>query len=249
MSEVARVTEDEVLRIRRQLATIDLGRASTFGTPEPIFPDRLSSAVARQSTSIGQVLKYTRLPDVAATLFYGIAMAHAFENGNKRTAMMSLFVLLDKNRHVLVNTSENDLYSFAEDVADHRFPIPRNLDRDMDSEVLGVASWIRSRIEPILAGDKHTRFSKLREHLEALGCTFDKPDKNYVKIHNGPHSVVTGRPRPDFEVTVNEVKKIRRSLHLDASHGVDTRGFYDVETRVNRFVEQHTNLMRRLANI
>lgn len=249
MTEPIRLTEEEVLRIRRRLATIDLARKSTFGKPDPLFPDRLSSAVARQWTSNGPTYKYTKLHEVAATLFYGITMAHAFENGNKRTAMMALFVFLDRNRHVLVQTSEDDLYTFAEGVADHRVDIPRRLERSAESEQLGISQWIRARVKPILAGDRHMRFSELKETLEALGCTFGKPEGNFIKIHNGAHSVKIGRPRTDFDIAVNEIKRVRRGLLLDTVHGVDTRGFYDFETRVEHFVEQHVGLMRRLADL
>jgi hypothetical protein len=60
-------------------------------------------------------------------------------------------------------------------------------------------------------------------------------------------SYVTGYPRPDFEVSVMEIKRIRRALELDAVHGVNASGFYDLESRVTLFVEQHTDLMKRLA--
>lgn len=249
LTSVSRLTEEEVLRIRLRLSTVDLARKSTFGAPAPIFPDRLSMAVARQYTSNGQTYKYTRLHEIAATLFYGVAMSHAFENGNKRTAMMALFVVLDKNHHLLVDTSETELYEFAAQVADHKVKIPNNLERNSESEVLGVASWIRARIKPPLVGDRHMHWSELRSHLKALGCTFDKPDRNFIKIHYGSHSAVTGYPKTDFEIAVNEIKAIRKKLQLDASHGVDASGFYDIDSRVSHFVEQHTELMRRLADL
>lgn len=249
MTNVFTLTEDEVLRIRRRLAAVDLARKSTFGAVEPMFPERVSSAVARQWTSMGTVPKYTRLSDIAATLFYGVAMSHAFENGNKRTAMMALFVLLDRNGHVMVDTSEDEFYNFAEAVADHRIVIPNNLQRDVDSEVLGISTWIRDRMKPTMTGDRHMRFSELKVYLEALGCTFDKPHSNYIKIHRGTHSYLTGYPHTNFDVVVGEVKRIRRALELDAVHGVDASGFYDLESRVTGFVKQHTNLMTRLANL
>lgn len=249
MSNVYCLTEDDVLRIRRQLASIDLGKKSTFGAVEPIFPDRLSSAVARQTTAIGDKLKYSRISDIAATLFYGIAMSHSFENGNKRTAMMSLFVLIDRNSHVMINTSEDDFYSFAESVADHKIAIPNNLKRNTDSEVLGISSWIRERLKLQISGDRHMKFSELRENLEALGCVFDSPDRNFIKIHHMSHSVRTGYPHTEFEVAVSEIKRIRRGLRLDEIHGVSSSGFYDVESRVTAFVQRHTMLMTRLANL
>jgi death-on-curing family protein len=249
VTEIARLSHDEVLTIRRRLATTELAKKSTFGMADPLRPDALSSAVSRQWTAHGQTLKYRTIADVGATLFYGIAMAHAFENGNKRTAMMALFVFLDRNRRILVDTTEDELYEFAAQVADHRLEIPAKLERNADSEVLGIARWLRTRMKPIPSGDRLMRFSELRKHLEALGCSFEDPDRNFLRIHNGPYTVKTGYPRADFNIAVNEIKRIRKSLHLDASHGVNTQGFYDLESSVDRFVQQHIDLMTRLADL
>lgn len=82
-----------------------------------------------------------------------------------------------------------------------------------------------------------------------MGCVFDDPDRNYIKIRNGAFVAKTGYPGTDFEVSISEIKKLRRNLHLDAKSGVDARGFYDLESNVNRFVESHVNLMRRLADL
>lgn len=56
----------------------------------------LSSAVARQSVSIGNVYKYKTNIDKAATVFYGLVKNHAFHDGNKRTALLSLLFFLYK---------------------------------------------------------------------------------------------------------------------------------------------------------
>lgn len=247
MAEVVRLTEADVLAVRRRMAGTLLAKKDTFGSPEPLYPDRLSMAVQRQYTSSGRRLKYRRVHEVGATLFFGIAMDHPFDNGNKRTALISLLVVLDRNKCVLTNTSEDDLYDLAKDLVTHELELPDVVRRNSDSEVSALASWIRARVKPILAGDRMMRFSELRGILEALGCRFDKPDKNFIKIHNKGYAVKTGYPRGDFYIAVNEIKRIRRALHLDASHGVDSYGFYDIDSTVDRFVTRYRDLMRRLA--
>ena len=87
------LTEAEVMIIRRRLAHTTLAQRA-FGQVEPVFPDRLSSAVARQHLGFRGVSKYTTEAEVAATLFYGLCMNHCFENGNKRTALVSMLVFL-----------------------------------------------------------------------------------------------------------------------------------------------------------
>jgi hypothetical protein len=92
------------------------------------------------------------------------------------------------------------------------------------------------------------RFSELQEILRELGCTFDSPKKNFIKIRCGSHSVVTGFPGHRFEVDAKEVKRIRKLLHLDEVHGLDSSGFYNLEGAVDGFINRYRSLMDRLAD-
>lgn len=56
----------------------------------------LSSAVARQSVALGNKFKYDTPLKKAATVFYGLVKNHAFHDGNKRTALLSLLYFLWK---------------------------------------------------------------------------------------------------------------------------------------------------------
>ena len=79
----------------------------------------LESAVGRQCTSLTGVLKYPDPVDNAATLLYGICNDHPFHNGNKRTALVSMLVHLDRNQYTLFDTSQNELYDLMIAVAGH----------------------------------------------------------------------------------------------------------------------------------
>lgn len=249
MAELLRLAEDEVLAIRNRMGTMNIATQDAFGLIAPLDRGKLSSAVYRQFTSGGGKYKYDTLHDVGATLFYGIAMSHAFENGNKRTALVSLLVFLDKNKSLLVNASEDDLYELAREVAAHEIPIQAGTVRNSDTEVRAIATWLRARTRPKILGDTAIEFRELRELLSEQGCTFTNPDNNYVKIYHGQWMVKTGYPKSNFEVAVGEVKRIRRSLHLDEIHGVDSAGFYNLEDTVEGFVNQYRNLMKRLADL
>ena len=52
--------------------------------------DLLSSAVNRQICSFGGKQKYTDSFDICATLFFGLVKNHPFNDGNKRTALLTL---------------------------------------------------------------------------------------------------------------------------------------------------------------
>ena len=76
------------------------------------FPNVLESCLAAPfQTFTGKPL-YSGLIDKAGILFYLMIKNHPFQNGNKRIAMATLFVLLHKNRKWLkVDTQE--LYNFT----------------------------------------------------------------------------------------------------------------------------------------
>lgn len=247
VAEIKRIALDEVLQVRRRMAALEIATQDAFGSTEPLHPNKLASAVFRQETSGGGVFKYNTISEVGATLFYGIAMSHSFENGNKRTALVSLLVFLDKNKTLLVDTGEDDLYELARSVAAHEIAVdgPRNA----ESEVDAISSWLRVRTRDRILGDNAMDFKELKSILEGLGCSFERPDNNFVKIRHGIYMVKTGYPRANFEIAVNEVKRIRRALHLDEVNGVDSAGFYALDSKVDEIVNVYRNLMKRLSQI
>ena len=242
VSTIERLSEDEVLAVRRRMAQLEIATQDAFGQTEPLKDGILASAVFRQYTSGGGIYKYKTIESVAANLFYGVALGHAFENGNKRTALLSMLALLEKNKTYLINTTEDDLYEMARSVA-------ANTNRNADVETAEIAEWLKSRIRPKVLGDTAMPFKDLRDQLEELGCTFDKHDRNFIKIHRGQWMIKTGYPRANFEVQVNEVKRIRKSLRLDEMHGIDSAAFYDLDATVDKFVNEYRDLMRRLADL
>jgi death-on-curing protein len=226
------------------LAESELGRLD-FGGKRPMNENSLSSAVARQDTSLGGRRKYERPHGIAATLFYGIACNHAFENGNKRTALVCCLVSLDRNGYDLVNTSQDELFEMATQVVAHSFPIPSKLRQHPDAEVMALSTWIRQRIAKKPAGDRNMEFPKLRKILEGYNCSIESPIGNYVSIHRESMSVKIGYPRESFTVPVAEVKRIR--LHLGLAE-VDGGQFYDLDLATDGFVAEHREVLNRLAD-
>jgi len=57
-----------------------------------------------------------------------------------------------------------------------------------------------------------------------------------------------GYPKAKFTIDVGIIKDARRTLRLDEVHGVDSSAFYELDRRVDGFVNVYRNLMRRLAS-
>ncbi|WP_084630584.1 type II toxin-antitoxin system death-on-curing family toxin [Desulfovibrio aminophilus] len=193
---ITRLTVDDVMLIRQLMSRMELAARDAFGQTEPLNKNALESAVFRQHTAIGGVFKYNKIEEIGANLFYGIAMNHAFENGNKRTALVSLLIFLDKNRHILVSSTEDELYEFARKVANHELP---SRDKTVDSEVEYISKWIKERIRGIVLGDTNLEFGQLKDILKEFDCEFEKPRDNFIKPKSSgggplkPSSAETGR--------------------------------------------------------
>ncbi|MEW2051671.1 Fic family protein [Streptomyces sp. NPDC005476] len=244
------LTLDEVLAIRKRLSNSTLG-AQDFGGHRPIDENKLASAVERQNTGMSDTngvfrQKYERPHEKVATLFYGIAKNHAFENGNKRTALVCSLVSLERSGYDLCNTTEEELYDMATSVVAGTFPIGKNEVRDPDAEVRALASWFRSRIHRQEFGDHSMSFRDLKKVLTAHGCEFDAPDKNFIKIRRGNLAVKTGYPKSNFDIAVSEIKRIRKQLNLHELGS--SRDFYDFDNAVDNFVDEYRYLLQRLAD-
>lgn len=55
----------------------------------------LISALGRQNAAYAGIMKYTAALDICSTLFFGLVKNHAFSDGNKRTALLTLLYQLD----------------------------------------------------------------------------------------------------------------------------------------------------------
>ncbi len=176
-------------------------------------------------------------------------MNHCFENGNKRTALVSMLISLDKNKKWLVDTSEDDLFDMATRTADHSLgdSLASN-----DDEVAYIASWLNDRTRTTDFGQRRLRFRDLKKLLSEHGCTFDMPNNNFIKIRRltseGALAVRAGYPNEHYEVPPNEVRRIRKTLQLDRLAGFDAGAFYNLEDRVDGFVNTYRQLMNRLAD-
>ncbi|MEK7598656.1 MAG: type II toxin-antitoxin system death-on-curing family toxin [Patescibacteria group bacterium] len=80
-----------------------------FGTR---LPNVLESCLATPFQTFDKKVLYQGLMAKASALFYLMVKNHPFENGNKRIAMTTLFVLLHKNGKWM-RVDNQELYNFA----------------------------------------------------------------------------------------------------------------------------------------
>ena len=259
--DVVGLIEGEVCQIHDALANDFASSGDPIEPPGVRDQNLLASAVSRPETALGNVRKYTTVEVHAAALLHSLALNHAFHNGNKRTALVSLLVVLDRN-NVLLTCTDDQLFKLVLRVAQHRL-VPKGKGQQSDREVVAIADWICQHGRPIQRGERPLRWRDLRKKLEQLGCVVGPPlPGNKVKIQRTVNEKLWGIPRTrklkvtsgyrndGAEADVNTLNHIRRELRLDEKCGVDSEHFYGKDRQLpDEFIAQYRPLLRRLGRL
>lgn len=199
----------------------------------------------------------------AGALLHSLVHNHPFHNGNKRTALVSMLVFLDKNGLAL-KCNEDHLFVMVLQLAQHNLVEgPRN--ELPDRESLQIARWLKSNARLIETKDKSIKFHRLRKILGEYNCVFQSSPgagsgmiitreftkKNIFGINKKTflqsHIHYGGEGR---EVPRSSIKKLRRELHLDPEHNVDSLAFYDkIEISPSDFIKKYSKTLRRLGRL
>lgn len=257
---VSKLSAEEVLRIHYTLVEDFKNQDDPIDPPGPRNANILESAISRQDTSIGENLKYPTVEMTGAALLHSLIHNHPFHNGNKRTALVSLLVFLDKNKLLLI-CSEDELFQYVLNIAKHKIVNGRFMDLS-DREVISISEWIKNNTRGIEMGDRPLSFIKLRQILTRYGCTFSD-------IHSGNLLKISRKKRNSSffsfsktlsssltyggdgrEIRKKVIKKIRTDLELNEQFGIDSAAFYDDSERpVSDFIIKYQKILNRLSKL
>jgi death on curing protein len=227
----------------------------------------LESALSRQHVGISNVLKYPDPPSNAATLGFGLCNTHPFYNGNKRTALVSVLVHLDKNKLCLWGTNEEQLYDFVLAVANRRVaewvayqlglkPEFEPGERNAETEVRMMASWLSRHAQPVRRGEgRIITYKELRRILRRFGYELENPADNYIHVvRYEPDGRVTNidtisYPGDSRDVAISAIKRIREKCGLTEEDGIDSDVFYGKHAMpIDGFINRYRLILRRLAD-
>jgi death-on-curing protein len=223
----------------------------------------LHSAVSRQHVGFGAESKYKDSIESAATLCYGVCCNHAFHNGNKRTALVSLLCHLDKNGLMLrEDVTHDQLYDFMIDIAVHAFAPKRSRADSSDVEVAEIARWLRRNTRQIRKGERIVTFRELRQILRKFDIELENPRGNYIDVVRyrwvrrnifskrervGARVAHIPYPREGMDVGRKVLKTVREVCRLTENDGYDSDMFYSAETHLDVFINRYKRTLRRLA--
>jgi death on curing protein len=262
---------EDVLRIH-EILVADFALAGDPISPAgPRSMALVESAVGRQATSLGDVLKYPEPLGNAATLAFGLCCDHAFHNGNKRTALVSMLVHLDMNGLCLLHVRKDDLYDLMIAIANHTIGLhghPRSSEkargrRSADEQVSAIRTWISDRVCKLHKGEHPVTYRNLRHILHGFGFELDTPRSNRVdvvrvetrssgllrkkEVQVRTRVTTIGYKDDGTEVSYKDLRQVRRDCKLTEADGVDTAAFYDGAEVVDAFVNRYRTVLRRLS--
>lgn len=256
------LSEEEVLHIHDALV-VDFANSEDPISPPGLRDTNLfGSAVARPQTALGDEFKYPTVEMAAAALMHSIILNHCFNNGNKRTGLVSMLAFLDKNS-MIATCTEDELFRFTLQVAQHRL-VPLHYDQLADREVVEIAYWIKSHSRRVTKGERPVPWHRLKRILGGFGCELTPaPGKgNRIDIRRRVDEPgLLGRKKKKIlstqvawggdgnTVEKNTLNYIRNELRLNENNGIDSRVFYEAEAEPDDFIQAYRTVLRRLGRL
>ena len=259
--ELHHLTADELLTVHQELTRDFDGSSDPISPPGVKSRALLESAAGRPATSYGDELKYPTAESASAALLHSVVHNHPFHNGNKRTALVSMMVFLDRHGLVLDST-EDELFKFMIRVAAHDLlQSGFKYDEIADREVAAIASWIGRHSHVIRREDRAVTWRQLCRILRAQNCVIESGQGEWQVISREVRPVRgLFKPRRTLEfryrntgdgreVPKSVLKKMRRELQLDPEHGVDAEVFYGDAKGPDFFILRYSQLLKRLSRV
>ena len=239
-------SHNEVERVHEELTRIFENEDDPISPPGVKSPDLLESACTRPHTGIGSQDKYETLEAKAAALFHSLTKNHAFHNGNKRTALVTMLTVLRRNDRILSNSVTDEIiYDFVVSVTADEFPTPGH-GLDVDGIVDSIAQWLRSNSEPSSSRTSGMKTKDFIKRCQQAGAT--------VKESKGGSYVVTANQhgirfsRSTRQLNGNAIRTYLRNLGISESTSGVTFDEFQEGIDVDRTeIRRYMVALRRLA--
>ena len=216
----------------------------------------LHSALSRQFTEFGGVRKWDDEFHIAATALFGLLKNHPFHDGNKRTALLSVLHLLEKQGR---RTEEKKIKweNLVVAVADNRHRsndlyrhIRSNAADAPDADVAYIASRLRMMTRRRERTDHSLTYRQMNRLLRSHQFVMRTPRNNQIGIFRiGERQALghVGFPGMSREVARGDLKKIRGICGLSENDGWDSKAFFNGAEGMDFLLSEYAEPLRRLA--
>lgn len=172
---------EDVMEIHEELVELFKHDEDPVEPPGARDQHLVHSACMRPTTGIGKHDKYESDYEKAAALFHSLTQNHAFHNGNKRTALVTLLATLYRNGRILkYGISDDEIYELTVAVANGSF-VNRKERVAPDRAVELISRWLRENTVARNTSPSDMRVSDFLERCELIGCS--------VREYSGGHLI------------------------------------------------------------
>jgi len=247
-----------------------------IGGVGPRSLDLLHSALSRQFTGYGGVSKWSGLYEHCATLMFGLVMNHPFHDANKRTALLVVLSLLQRNKRIItlpqkrldrivVAVAENGVQSYLGKEARYQKRINLLGANDPDATVSIMAEFLRRNTRARDDSARTVTYSELNAAIKRHGFEFRNANGNYinvVRVEPAKQGFLGIGARPEREVYLAQVgfpgwkdqvhksalKTVREATNLTTKNGCDTQVLFEDAEPLSSLISEYAEPLKRLAN-
>jgi len=138
----------------------------------------IESASNRPKTGLGKIMKYTTVVMKGAALFHSLVANHAFHNGNKRTALVSLVTYLDENHRRLI-ASDEEIFDFVVAAAQGYVPGTERPSH-VDILVTQIGTWIEQHSQHVTDTAREMKINEFLMHVVRIGARVETRRESFI---------------------------------------------------------------------
>lgn len=260
------LSEKEVFDAHFVLADyfISRGEMARFGI---LNYNLLSSAVARQSVGYAGCAKWKDLYSKVSTLAYGLDKNHAFQDGNKRTALLCMLLALHRNKRcltckkkeletLLVRIAANEMEKYKEF---KKFKKRHN----GDAEIVYMANFLRKNSRIINNNFRSMTYEEFNKKLKVYNVWLANPKDSFIDVFQlveekrlfgfikkkkEIRKLQIGFPGWKRQINPKAVKSVLKATDLTVNNGIDMETFYEGAEPEYMLIEEYYEVLKRLKD-
>lgn len=225
----------------------------------------LSSAVARQSVGFNGQCKWCDDESKVSTLAFGLDKNHAFNDGNKRTALLCLLLALHrKKRHLICKKKklETLLVRIAANEMDKYPDFKRFKKHGDDAIIVYMANFLRKQSRKIDNSFRTMTYEEFNRKLKNYNIRLDNTQGAYIDVlqikeekklfgllkrNKETRVLQIGFPGWKRQINPKAVKNVLKVCGL-FENGLDMKTFYEGGEPEYKLIEEYFDVLKRLKD-
>ena len=217
----------------------------------------LHSAVSRQFVAFGGTQKWTDNFQIAATALFGLIKNHPFYDGNKRTALLSVLHLLEKQGYTAAvpkKRFENFVVGISENryrrESLYRYFCHKDMSPD-DAAISYIAYELKNMTRRLDRSRRALTYRQLNGLLKSHGFELKNPRHRKIGVIRMEDEQVIGHigfPGMSRQVNKTDLKKTRIICQLSEADGFDSKAFFNGTENMDYLLSEYAAPLRRLAD-